>query len=403
MKLRTHALATLLPTLALSTVLLEPLLAEEKSTLIPPDGQMEASGNGLQNKKYQFYVGSEPDAEKAGLRVFDIDAETGEIRQVSQVDDAQDPIYLALSQDGKFLYAAQQVVPNVDGVSGGVAVYAVNGSELVKLAEYACAPTVPCHISLSHDGRKLVYAEYGKGWVGVFNVKSDGLLEGPVAKTQHVAGGSDAGRQGAAHCHCAVMTPDDSRLCISDLGQDRIFVYEIDSTNGNLREVAEAGFTTASGTGPRHLIFHPTAKLAFLVNEYANTVISLRHDGGGIFSLIGTYSMLPDDFVGKSWASAIKISSDGRWLLASNRGYDSIAVYAINTESGQLEGRAINKLNGSFPRDFEFTPDGKFIVVGYMLSNEVAVYRFDNKTGLMEQTANTISMIKPLCFVFVSE
>lgn len=337
---------------------------------------------------------------KAGLRVFDIDAKTGEIRQRSQVDDAVNPIYLVESDDGRFLYAAQQVTPDADGVTGGVAVYAVEGPKLGKLAEYPCAPTVPCHISLSHDGRKLVFAEYSQAWVGIFNVKPNGLLEGPVARTQHEGHGPNAARQEAPHPHCAVMTPDDGRLCVSDLGLDRIFVYDADCTNGSLRTVEDAGFASAPGSGPRHLVFHPTAKLAFLVTELDNTVVSLRHDGGGVFSPVKTYPMLPDDFTGTSKAAAIKVSPDGRWLLASNRGHDSIAVYAIDTENGHLERKAINKLNGSFPRDFEFTPNGKFVIVGHQLSNEVAVYTFDDATGIMHQTANTVSMVKPLCFVF---
>lgn len=347
-----------------------------------------------------FYVGSKCGEAKAGLRVFDIDSESGEIRQLSQVDEAVDSVYLARSTDGKFLYTAEKVVPK-DGVNvGGVAVYSVEGVKLIKLADYACAPTVPCYIALSHDGKSLVFAEYTHATAGVFSVKPDGLLDGPMAKVMHVGSGPDPDRQEAAHCHCSVTTPDDSRICICDLGLDKVFVYQADLQKGTMTEVQDAGFTSAPGAGPRHIIFHPTADLAFLVTELNSTVVSLRHLGGGVFEPVGTYAMLPDDFTGVSKAAAIKISPDGQWVLASNRGYDSIAVFKLDLKSGKLERACINKLNGSFPRDFTFTPDGKFIVLGHKLSDEVAVYSFDSATGEMHQVANTIKMPKPLCFVF---
>ncbi len=350
--------------------------------------------------KTMFYVGSKSGEAKASLRVFDIDSESGEIRQLSQVDEAEDSGYLARSADGKFLYAAEKVVPK-DGVNvGGIAVYSVRGVTLTKLAEYVCAPTVPCHISLSYDGKSLVFAEYTHATAGVFSVRPDGLLEGPVAKIKHGGSGPDPVRQEAAHCHCAVTTPDDSRICICDLGLDKIFVYQADLQAGRMTEVRDAAFASAPGAGPRHLIFHPMVDLAFLVTELDSTVVSLRHLGGGVLKPIGTYAMLPDNFTGVSKAAAIKISPDGHWVLASNRGYDSIAVFKLDPKSGKLERACINKLNGSFPRDFAFTPDGKFIVLGHKLSDEVAVYALDSITGKMHQVANTIKMPKPLCFVF---
>ena len=347
-----------------------------------------------------FYVGSNCGDAQAGLRVFDIDLQTGMIRQLSQVDDAVDPIYLALSANGKLLYAAQRVAPGADGNVGGIAVYAVNGSVLVKQAEYSCAITVPCHLSLSRDGKRLLYAEYRNAWAGVFTVKPNGLLEGPIATIHHEGRGPNAIRQEAAHCHCAIMTPDDSRLCICDLGLDKVFVYEPVGVDGKLKESDGSGYRSAPGAGPRHLVFHPSARLAFLVTELNSSVVSFIHGGGGVLTPVGNYSMLPEDFTGETKAAAIKISPDGNWLLASNRGHDSIATFRIDLASGKLERKAINQLNGKFPRDFEFTPDGKFIVLGHKLSNEVAVYTFDYATGEMRQTANTVGMVKPLCFVF---
>lgn len=345
-----------------------------------------------------FFVGSNSD--KAGLRVLDLDAHTGTIRQVSQVDEAINPLYLVASSDGKYLYAAQRVSPDTRGYVGGVAVYACQNHKLRKLAEYACTPSIPCHLSLSPDGHKLAFAEYEQSRVGFFTVRPDGLLDGPVAQIQQKGQGPNPRRQEAAHAHCAVFTPDATRLCVCDLGLDHVFVYDAASQNETLHEVKNASFQSAPGAGPRHLIFHPTAKLAFLINELDSTVVSLRLDDQGALTPIETYSLLPDHYSGQTTAAAIKISPDGHWLLASNRGFDSLVSFAINQTNGRLSNRTINKLNGPHPRDFAFSPEGRFIAVGHMLADEVAVYRFDNHTGRIDQTANTLPLPKPLCLVF---
>lgn len=352
--------------------------------------------------KRRFYVGSNSGEAGAGLRVFELDMARGAIRQIGQVDDAVNPIFLAASADGKFLYAAQQVAPDPFGWTGGIAVYAVKGAHLEKLAERACAPTVPCHLSLSHGGRLLVWAEYRQAWTGAFEVGADGMLAESGVRIQHTGRGPNPARQESAHCHCAVTTPDDGRICVCDLGIDQVVVYDADVSRGTMVRVDGAGFKTAPGAGPRHLVFHSAADFAFLVNELDSTVVSLRHAGGGALEAVGTYAMLPGGFTGESKAAAIKISPDGRWVLASNRGHDSVAAFWVDAETGRLERRAISKLGGVFPRDFAFSPDGAFIVAGHKLSNEVAVYAFDGATGEMKQVGNTISMVKPLCFVFAT-
>ncbi len=350
--------------------------------------------------KHIFYVGSNCGAAKAGLRVFDLDDETGGIRQLSQVEDAVDPIFLTRSADGKFLYVAQQVDPDGGAQVGGIAVYAVVGTTLEKRAAYRCARTVPCHVALSEDGRTLAYAEYRHATAGVFQVLPDGLLAGPSATVTHVGSGPNPTRQEAAHCHCATPVPGSSRLCVCDLGTDQVMVYETGPEGRELRRVDGAGFTCVPAAGPRHLVFHPRHPLAFLVNELDSSLVSLRHRGGGVFEEAGAYSLLPGDFSGTTKAAAVKVSPDGAWVLASNRGHDSIAAFRIDGASGRLRRLAISRLNGVFPRDFAFSPDGRFVVVGHKLSNEVAVYAFDAVTGALKQTAGTVSMPKPLCFVF---
>ncbi|NLB69188.1 MAG: lactonase family protein [Lentisphaerae bacterium] len=354
--------------------------------------------------KKLFFAGSANGEAPAGLRVFEFDTASGAIKEVNRVEKSENPGYLAISSNGLRLYAAQQVAPGANGWRGGIVVYKVEGAELEKLAEYSCAPSVPCHISLSNDGKKLAWAEYSGAWAGVFDIDGSGLLSGTACQVNHEGSGPNKSRQEAAHCHYAAFTPDDATVCICDLGIDRVVCYSRDCQDGKMVEVEGAGYTTKPGAGPRHMAFHPNGKFVFLLNELDSTLVSLRNLGGGALTEIGTYPTLPRGFIGESKSAAVKVSPNGKWVLASNRGNDSIAAFLIDEATGQLERTAVSPLTGRFPRDFEFSPDGKFVVVGHKLSDEIAVYSFDDFAGELERTKNVYrDMVKPLCFVFAKE
>lgn len=333
--------------------------------------------------------------ETAGLRIFEVDDATGAFAERGVVAASPDPIYMTPSKNGAFLYVAQRV-----NGRGGVAVYRTDSGTLTKVAEYEAADTVPCHIALSPDGTKLGFAEYRNGTAGYFDVTDDGRLSGPAASVKHAMEGAGANkeRQDAPHCHCAVFSPDNKRLCICDLGMDKVFAYNI--TPEGLVEDESAGFTALPGDGPRHLVFHPNDRFAYLVNELAGTVTALEYSDAEGFTEIDTYRTLPQDFHFFSKAAAIKISPDGNFVLASNRGHDSIAVFRINAETGALERKNICRLSGEFPRDFEFVPGGKFILLGHKMSDEVAMYTFDAHSGSIKICGEVHAMPKPLCFVF---
>ena len=347
------------------------------------------------SKDFQFFVGSDNGGEPAGLRAFGIDCESGAINEVARAD-AQSPIYLALSKDGRFLYAAQRA----DGaLPGAVASYAVNADGSLRfINEIPCAPSVPCHISLSENpaGRYLFFAEYSYGTAGVLRIReSDGALEKLTCALEHSGAlGPNKSRQDRPHCHCIVQAAD-GFVFVCDLGLDKVVAYSFDSRDGILRH-CESDFQSVAGSGPRHMIFNADNTRAYLLNELDSTLTALDYSGGGVLRASQTLSTLPPDFAGETKAAAVKISPCGKWVLASNRGHDSIAAFRIGAT---LNAPIISKLGGRFPRDFEFAPDGNFVIVGHKLSDEFAVYRFDSDSGALTQTENAFKMRKPLCFV----
>lgn len=355
-----------------------------------------------------YAVGSNSGSVRNGLRIVEIDEASGRFRETGSVPDAAFPIYLARSADRPLLYAAE-LLP--DG-QGGVSTYAVEpcvpGSasrvSLRRVQSLPCAPTVPCHLSLSPDGRFLVWAEYRNAWTGVFAVGGDGLLRGPVAKCHHEGRGPHPVRQEAAHCHFAAVTRGNDEMFVCDLGTDTVAAYRL-SPDGALAREPEHDLHVAPGSGPRHLAFHPNGRWVYLVNELASTVLPLRLEGRALVPLSAPLPMLPPGWgvdggpgTVPTKAAAIRVSPDGTRLVASNRGHDSLAVFAIDPATGLLSPLSLQPLAGRFPRDFVFLPDGRHLLVAHKLCHEFATYAFDAATGALRLVQRSAKLTQPLAF-----
>lgn len=354
--------------------------------------------------KHFVYVGSNTGPERKGLRVIEVDGETGAFRETGCVEDAEFPIYLALSRDGRHLYAAEKcdpAEPGADGRTGAVAVYRTHpgGAAPERLRRIPCAQTVPCHISLAPDGRTLFWAEYRNAWTGTFATDpSDGTLRGPLCAFHHEGHGPNAVRQEAAHCHFAMATPEGDEVFVCDLGSDLVAAYGL-RQDGTLQREPDNDFRSEPGAGPRHLVFHPNGRWAYLVTELSSTVVPLRREGRRLVQAAPALPMLPAGFSGASKAAAIRLSPDGTQLAASNRGHDSLAFYTIDGETGIPAPLAIRPLAGSFPRDFVFLPEGRVLLVAHKLSNEFATYAYEPSDASIRLVQRSAPMNQPLCFL----
>ena len=351
--------------------------------------------------KYMTYVGGYTDAKKEGIHIFETDAETGTFRPIGLVSGIENAIFLSLSKNNKFLYAAQGMPEYGEPAKNGtVAAYTIKGDTLIPLNHKPIGVTAPCYVALDPSGKALVFAEYTNAVAGVFELNADGsIADTPPATVKHVGSGPDPKRQEKAHAHCAEVSPDGKFLCVVDLGIDRVKVYDFVNRAAGLKEVAPLAIASAGGAGPRHIIFHPNGKLAFLLHELNNTVSSFFYTGDA-FIHIQTLDTLPSDFHDFSKASAIKISADGRRLFTSNRGHDSIAAFALDTATGKMELMAISKLVGKSPRDFEFMPGEKFVLLGHENSNELFSYAYDAATGKLEPAHGPYALFRPVYVKF---
>lgn len=339
-----------------------------------------------------YAIGSNSASVKNGLRILEIDDSTGHFRELSSVSDSESPIYFALSSNGTRLYVAERA-----NNTGCVSVYAVEGASLTRLQTLPCAPTTPCHISLSPDGRFLAWAEYSNAWTGVFRIEPDGLLAGPTSRIHHTGHGPNPVRQESAHCHYAAVAPSGDELFVCDLGIDTIVAYTL-SPSGELTHEPEHDLHVAPGSGPRHLVFHPNGRWVYLVNELASTVLPLRLENRALIPQSEPLSMLPaSGFDAPTKAAAIRISPDGTRLVASNRGHDSLAFFTLDPATGALTPESIQPLGGSFPRDFVFLPNGKFLLVAHKTSHEFASYALD-PSGAIRLVQRSPKLTLPLAF-----
>lgn len=345
-----------------------------------------------------FFVGAYTNPGSGAIRRLEIDPQAETIRELAPLLGVGNPIYFAMTSSRRHLYVAQSENGWSSRVMGGtLAHYEVLEERVPKLLETRTFPiTVPCHISLSPAEDKLFFAEYGYAHAGMIDLKSDGTFAHSIHVVHREGFGPNQVRQEAAHCHCAMATPDGKTLYVCDLGTDTIAAYDL--TQSVLVPKPSFSVQCKPGYGPRHLVFRADGKRAYVVYELGNAVqaFSVREDGA-LISLGEPVSTLPFGFVGETKAAAIRISPCGRWVLASNRGYDSIAAIRLNGE-GKLEGEAvISLLAGHFPRDFVFVED-RHLLVGHKLSDTVGLYRWDGDTGKLS-LQTTIDMQRPLAFV----
>ncbi len=345
----------------------------------------------------RLYVGSYTTAEAPFIKRVSVDTDAVSFTEIEDWLRVGNPIYFALNRARTRLYVTQSGEPEGGICEGGtLAVYDISEdcARLLSLKRFDF--TVPCHISLNNAETKLLFAEYTGAHAGVIELDDDGAFTDRVHVVMHEGSGPNKVRQEKAHCHQAVSSPDDKVLFVCDLGIDAIKAYSLEGDS--LTALSDCDYITPPGAGPRHMIFAEDDKIAYVLYELDSSVQPLSYEGGKLTALSAPISALPAGFAGESKAAAIRISPSGKWLLASNRGHDSIAAYPI-CENGTLSSPVISPLIGKFPRDFDFVDGSDIIIVGHKLSDKVALYRFDEASGCLSFADATFDMARPLAFI----
>ncbi|WP_254245226.1 lactonase family protein [Hymenobacter sp. BRD67] len=254
----------------------------------------------------------------------------------------------------------------------------------------------PCYISLDHTGKEVLVANYGGGSVSVLPLQADGKLAPASANDQHQPPLGPHKNQDHAHAHCFITDPVNHHAFAVDLGTDKVYAYRFNATTGQLRPQAKPAFTARPGAGPRHLTFHPNGHFAYLENELNSTVTALDYDTTGTFTELQTLSTLPAGFKGENSGADVHVSPDGRFLYTSNRGDNSLAVFAIEPVTGRLTLVQHISTQGQTPRNFALDPSGRILLVANQNSDTIFTYRVDAKSGKLSPTGESVSLPSPM-------
>ncbi|WP_244369373.1 lactonase family protein [Burkholderia pseudomallei] len=360
---------------------------------------------------YNLLVGTYTGSGSDGIYVYRFDTDSGRVSPVSSAK-AENPSYLVASRDGRHVYAVNELPGDAGpaSVRGGVSAFDFDAKTgaLKFVNRVSAQGNDPCYLSLSPDGRYLVVANYSVasdpgGSFSVFPVEATGALGAAVLNVHHEGTGPVKGRQDGAHVHSTVFSPDGKYLFVQDFGADKLYSYRYtpDGSRG-LIGPTESRYTLAkAGSGPRHLVFGANGRFAYVTNELNASVDVYRYDDGRL-AHIETVPMTAPGFAGKVGGGALHLSPDGRFLYATNRGdANDIVIYAVNAADGKLTLVGRQSSLGKTPREFAIDPSGKWLIVGNQDSDSVFVFRRDIASGRLEPNPARIRIDKPVDFKFV--
>jgi 6-phosphogluconolactonase len=358
-----------------------------------------------QHNKYLVYVGTytEEGSASKGIYAYRFDSDTGKVTSIGLAAETINPSFLAVHPNHRFLYAVNEVGTYKGAKSGAVSAFAIDRAtgKLTLLNEVASKGADPCYITVDKTGKYVLVANYSGGSVAVFPVLPDGRLGEASAFTQHIGHGTDPQRQEGPHAHSIDLSPDNRFAMVDDLGLDETLAYKFDSTKGSL--APDPVFAKADpGAGPRHFAFHPNGHFAYVINEMQSSVTAFGYDGkAGVLHPLQTISTLPKGFTGENTDAEIEVHPSGKFLYASNRGHDSIAVFAIDATKGTLTLVEYVPTKGKTPRSFEISPGGSLLFAANEKSNNVVIFRIDQQTGRLTPTGQTLDVAEPVCVKFV--
>jgi 6-phosphogluconolactonase len=363
------------------------------------------------HKKYFVYVGTytaEAGSTSKGIYAYRFDSDTGELASIGVAAETANPSFLAVHPNQRFLYAVNETGNYQGQKSGAVSAFSIDHTtgKLTLLNEVASKGADPCYITVDKTGKYVLVANYTGGSVAVFPVLEDGRLGEATAFIQHTGHGADPERQEGPHAHSIDLSPDERFAIVDDLGLDETLVYRFDRAKGSLTLNDPQIYTTLAkadpGAGPRHFAFNPNGKFAYVVNEIQSTVSVLSYDGSaGVLRRLQTISTYPKDFSAHNDDAEIQVHPSGKFLYASNRGHDSIAVFAIDPDKGTLTLVEYASTNGKTPRSFEIAPGGSLLFAANEKSNNIVVFSIDAKTGRLKPTGKVLDVSEPVCVKFV--
>ena len=348
-------------------------------------------------QKYFLFIGTYTTKDNRGIYVYTFDASTGKAQQVSNTEGVMIPSYLALSPGGKFLYACNETA------AGTVSAFRFDRTKgrLFFINKQPSGGADPAYVSVHRSGKWVIAANYTGGSLSAFPVNPDGSLQPYSQLIKHSGHSINKERQEAPHVHATVFSPEEDHLLATDLGLDRVMIYKFDAFLKQPLHMAEPPFiSTEPGSGPRHLMFHPNKRWAYLMEEMGGMVIAYKYEKGRLkaFQKIAAHA---DTATGEFRSADIHVSPDGKFLYGSNRGTENnIAVFSID-KNGKLSLLGLQSTMGLTPRNFTIDPSGNYLLAANQETNNIVIFKRDTNTGMLTYTGEQINIFEPVCLKMI--
>ncbi|MDB5135307.1 MAG: lactonase family protein [Mucilaginibacter sp.] len=347
---------------------------------------------------YDLVIGTYTTGQSKGILVYRFYTETGKLAFLSEIDGVENPSYLCVSKNNKFIYAV-----NETGKNGGVSAFTFRATDgkMGFINKQTSAGADPCYISVDEDQKNVFVANYTSGSLSVLPINKDGSLKPPSQVIQDEGKGPDTSRQKGPHVHTAFLSPDERYLLYTDLGTDKLNICRYHASKPEPL-TKESSVNIKPGNGPRHVTFSPNGKYLYLLQEMGSALNVYNYSGGKLKE-VQSVKMLPDGFKGTNGAAALHITPDGKFLYATDRlDASQLLVYAIDQETGQLTFIERHTTNGKNPRDFAIDPTGNFLVVANQNSDNILVFKINKDTGTLSTTGINLQVGNPVCLKFTS-
>ena len=344
------------------------------------------------------------DGKANSIGIYALSNATGDIRHLGSSPEIANSSHLCLGPNRRFLYSISEITEFENRSDGCLTVFAIDSKtkQLTQIQQVSSHGPGPAYVRLDQSGRFLMCANYVAGNVVIYPIRPDGTLGDPTANVMHSGKSVNPSRQEAPHPHAIVASPDNRFVYVPDLGIDRVVAYQFEDTTGKLRPKPELDVITPAGSGPRHFVFAPSGKWAFVSLELTSEVAAYAY-ADGVLTELGRWSTIPAEFEDLNSCSEIRASSDGKNVYIGNRGHDSIAVFSVDATSGKLTREQIVLTHGKTPRNFGISPDDRWLVAGNQDSHTLVCFRRDSSKGLLRQKGDVLDSPSPVLICFLPE
>ena len=310
---------------------------------------------------YRVYIGTYTSGRSEGIYVYRMDGSSGALERAADAVSIENPSFVTIDPQRRHLYAVSESRETADTPSGAVSAFSIDPKSggLTYLGRQSTGGEGPCHLTVDATGRSLLVANYGSGSVCVLPIQDGGGLGQATDFVQHQGSSIDPERQTGPYAHSVTLDAANRYVFAADLGLDQVLVYKLDADRGKLTPSDEPWVRLKAGAGPRHFDFHPSGAFAYVINELDSTLTAFGYDAAaGTLTEIETVSTLPEGFAGQSHCADVHVSPSGRFVYGSNRGHDSIVVFAIDGDTGRLDYVGHESTLGRTPRNFAIDPTG---------------------------------------------